>query len=209
MVFGVCGGMSSLARKIKRNQDRAATGELTEAQKRLPTGKVEGAPVRGTFISLPLLGWVSVRKDKVPQVQLVLALLRDNDVKGTLMMDIPVYKETGRAVAAALQRYGWKGDVWAEGSKGWPTGDEVNEDLVTTMLADVIGLRSTLIFPPSEEGTALAQDVEVTRSQGHFLMPPLPEPSEGDLDESILTRLLDLCEHPEVFFQDEAPLADI
>jgi len=176
--------MSSLSRQLKK-------GQLTEAQKRLPSGKVVTTPMKGTFLTVPVLGWVSMRRDEVPVVMLVLSMLKDNTPRGILHVELPVYEgETDRATLAALKRYGWNGDVWAKGTEVWPTGDPINEQPLVEML-EASNLVSTLVFPPDSLGNACAQEVEVLRARGNFLMPPLPEPD--DVSEADVRKLLELC----------------
>lgn len=200
------GSMSSSARKIKRKQDldnqKTQNAELTEEQMRLPAGRVVTAPVRGKYQTLPLLGWVARRKKSdVPLVMLALALLGDEGIVGVIHVELPIYRgETDEATVAALQRYGWRGGFWEQGSQEWPTGDNVNEEQLDMLIHETNSLKGSLTFPPMEEGTAV-QEVEIGRAQGSFLMPPLPEPEEP-VDPKLLERLHELCEDYTVFYLD-------
>lgn len=198
--------MSSIARKLKRQQDSEAkaVNELPEEQKRLPSARLLTTPVRGKFQSIPLLGWIARQKDGVPAVNLVVALLDDKfQIKGTLQIDLPIYRETQAATVAALARYGWEGQVWRDGDEHWPTGDAVNEDQLSTLIAQTEGLQASMTFPPDGDGAVPMQEVEVMRARGPFLMPPLPEPEEGDVDEDLITKFIGLCEDFRVFFHDD------
>lgn len=189
--------MSSLSRKIKRHQ---GDPQLSEEQKRLPSGKVVTTPMKGTFLTLPLLGWCAIRQDEVPLIMLGLALLRDDQIRGVLHVELPIYKgETDVATLAALQRYGWNGKVWSMGDEHWPTGDEDNESSLISMM-ETTGLVASLTFPPDPEtGNVNAQEVEVMRARGNFLMQPLPEP-EGAVDAEALKTLHDLCDNVGKFY---------
>jgi len=190
----------SAIRKIKRAQEKAAEGELTEEQKRYPSGKIITSPVKGDFSTFPLLGWISVRaKEEVPLVMLALALIRDDSLRGTLQVELPVYEgETDKAVLASLKRYGWNGQIWSPGSEVWPTGNEESVEQLKTLMAPS-KLKATLTFPPNEEGNFCAQPVEVTRARGPFLMPPLPEPEE-ELSLEELEAFLAICKDTTPFY---------
>ena len=156
--------MSNTARKIKRKQDLEAqkNAELTEEQKRLPTGRLVTAPLRGRFQTLPLLGWTALRKEKndvtTPLVMLALALLDEGGMKGMMHVEFPVYKgETDQAIVGCLMRYGWQGGVWKLGDEGWPTGDAANEEQLDFLIQDTPGLVASMTFPPSEEGAAVQE----------------------------------------------------
>lgn len=192
--------MSSTIRKFKREQDKSARELITEDQKRLPTGTVVTSPVKGEFTTFPLLGWVGIRaKEETPLLMLALALLKDDRIRGTLNLELPVYEgETDKAVLATIDRYGWDGRVWSPGAKGWPTGDEANEEQIK-MLLDQAGLKATLTFPPDfETGNINAQPLDVRRARGPFFLEPLPQP-EVDPDPERLTQFLELCRNPGQF----------
>ncbi len=186
----------STFRKIKRKQDQAVEkGEvITEDQMRYPTGKVITSPIKGEFLTFPLLGWMAVRaKESTPLVMLALALMKNDQIRGTLHMEIPIYEgETDSAALAALERYGWNGEVWQPGGETWPTGDAANEEQIK-MLLENAGLQATLTFPPDFESDNIqAQTVEVMRARGPFFMEPLPEPAEPH-DPQKLANFLTLC----------------
>lgn len=178
--------MSNSLRRLKRQQDRDSN-ELTREEQKLPTGRLLGDPLRGTFLSLPLLGWVSVReRDRIPLVMLVLALLgqETQTLHGILEVELPLYLDTEDATLAALERYGWSGTTWALGEPA-PFGDESQGELLTGLMSQASqNLRATLLFASGPTMTP-AQEVEVTRAQGRFLMPPLPKPTEPPNPERV------------------------
>jgi len=194
--------MSSLLRKIERRAARsgktngvaAKESESTDHHK-LPVGQILSAPVKGDFISMPLFGCMGIRaKVGTPLVLITLALMRKNDhekrPRGWLRVELPILPETQNATLAALERYGWTGQIWPTDG---PLEDPANEVQLKSLL-DASNLAATLVF----SGTQL-QDVAVSRAQGPFLMPPLPE-AEGEPDPVKLTRLLELCADPQVFY---------
>jgi hypothetical protein len=186
----------SILRKFQRKQDQAlVSGEpITEAQKRYPTGKVVSSPIKGEYLTFPLLGWMAVRaQESTPLVMLALALLKDDRIRGTLHVEIPIYEgETDKAAFAALERFGWNGRVWEPGADTWPTGDAANEEQLK-MLLDGTGLRATLTFPPdSETNNVQAQTVEVMRANGPFFMEPLAQP-ETEPDPEKFAAFMTLC----------------
>lgn len=197
--------MSGTLRKLKRQKDRDSD-ELPIVQQRLPTGRVLTDPVKGTFVSLPMLGSIAVRdRDRIPLVMLVVALLNPEKVEdglvGMLQIELPLYIETNAATVAALERYGWSGRAWKEGDAHWPTGDTESLEQLRGLLSQA-GLQASLTFPPDPiTGEVRAQPVEVTRATGSFLMPPLEEPLE--LPDPVKTQALhDLV----LAYQDFYPL---
>lgn len=176
--------MSNSLRSLKRQQDRDSD-ELPEAQQKLPTGRVIGDPLRGTFNSLPLVGWMAVRqRDRNPIVMLRLALLgrETNALFGGLEVELPLYRETEAATVAALERYGWTGATWTVGDP-FPFGDESTAELLSEAMSQA-GLRATLLFTGDEDGNK-TQEVEIMRAQGPFLMAPLSEPKEPPSQERV------------------------
>lgn len=89
---------------------------------RLPTAKVVTSPIKGEFLSFPLVGYMSVRqKVNTPLVMLIMALVKEVkkpgqppklEQKGLLQIEIPYFSETETSVLAALERLGWDGRVW-------------------------------------------------------------------------------------------------
>lgn len=177
-----------------------------EDHRKLPVGTVLSNPIRGDFLALPLFGWVAQRaKVETPLVMLVTLLIRsleDPRPRGSLQIELPVETETELATLAALERFGWDGRVWPV-DDGWPTGSEADEEQVTTLMAQSKILRATMTFPPGANGIC-AQPVSVQRSQGPFLMPPLPEYT-GEVNQAKLTRLRQLCENPRIFVDPIKP----
>lgn len=190
--------MSSISRSIARTQEKAKA-EDDPAHRKLPVGQVRSNPVKGDFLSIPLLGWVSIRaKTETPLVMLALLLFRsveDPRPRGTLHIELPVLPETENATVAALERYGWDGRVWP-GDEGWPTGSEQDEANMKAMLEGA-NLKATLVFPSGDAGTP-AQSVSVQRARGPFLMPPLPIP-ETDPNPQLVERLREICKSPGIF----------
>lgn len=167
--------MSNALRKLKRQQDRDSV-ELRPEEQRLPTGRVVGSPLKGEFLSLPLLGWISKRaRDQIPLVMLHLALLdKEFSLRGALEVELPLYIDTEAATLAALERYGWSGATWALGEPA-PAGNASLGELLTDLMTKASeNLQATFVFAADPTPT---QPVEVTRAQGRFLMPPLPPPS--------------------------------
>ena len=173
--------------------------------RKLPVGTVMSNPIKGDFLALPLFGWVAKRaKVETPLVMIVVLLMRsleDPKPRGTLQIELPIVEETEKATLAALERFGWDGRVWPV-DPGWPTGSDTDEGLIMTLMEQA-NLRATLTFPSGPQG-AQAQAVSVQRSQGPFLMPPLPEP-EKEVDAAKLLRLRQLCENPRIFTQPIGP----
>lgn len=189
-------------RRVKDLRDDETKGQ---DHRKLPVGTVKSAPVRGEFLALPLFGWVAKRaKVETPLVMIVVLLMRsleDPRPRGTLEIELPIEEDTELATLAALERFGWDGRVWPI-DDGWPTGSETDEELVTTLMEQA-KLRATMTFPSGPNG-ASAQTVNVERSQGPFLMPPLPAHT-GEVDQAKLTRLRQLCENPRIFVNPMKP----
>ncbi len=190
--------MSQL-RKIQRNverQDEAEEASVPVDHRELPVGSVLTEPVRGEFLTIPLLGWVSRRvKEQIPIVMLRLLLIRSTEdpaPRGVLEVEMPIYEHTELATLAALERYGWDGRVWPL-NEGWPDSHE-EEAANLRALLESVSLGSTLVFPPGEAGAA-AQTVTIGRARGAFLMPPLPAP-EKEPDHVKLAKLRELCQNP-------------
>jgi hypothetical protein len=193
--------MSQL-RKIQRSVERQGDADEAEVpvnHRELPVGNVlveVDEPVRGDFLSIPLLGWVSRRvKEQTPIVMLRLLLIRSTEdpvPRGILEVELPIYEQTELATLACLERYGWDGRVWPLDA-GWPDSNEMEAANLRTILESV-NLGSTLVFPPGEQGNA-AQPVTIGRARGAFLMPPLPVP-EGDPNPEKLAKLRELCQNP-------------
>jgi hypothetical protein len=170
--------MSNSLRRLKRNQDKDSN-ELPPEQQKLPAGRVVGDPLRGSFLSLPILGWIALReRERTPLVMLHLALVGEQDfvLHGTLEVELPLYIDTEAATLAALDRYGWAGTTWSLGEPA-PFGNEVQRQQLDGLIrAAPHALRATLLFTSDPGGSNLAQNVEVMRAQGRFLMPPLEQP---------------------------------
>jgi hypothetical protein len=174
--------------------------------RKLPVGQVQTSPVRGSFLALPLFGWVAQR-DKVgtPLVMLGCLLLRsatDAQPRGVFQIELPVLEETELATVAALERFGWDGRVYPN-DDGWPDGTD-DQEQVEALMAQA-NLRATLTFPSGDDG-AQDQEIKIERSQGPFLMPPLPKPEE-DPNPQLVERLKQLCADPQIFpiiVRDEA-----
>jgi hypothetical protein len=202
----------SLLRKIQRNTERQET-EAQEAELAvpenhlmLPAGKVLTAPIKGEFLSIPRLCWVSLRaKTQTPLVMLRLLVfksLEDPQIRGTLEIELPVYEETEESTLAALERYGWDGRVWPR-DEGWPTGSEFDEMMLKSDLEGA-GLGASLVFPPSTDSGVAAQPVTVSRARGRFLMPPLNPPTR-ELDPIRLETFRALCKNPKLFLSSTSP----
>lgn len=192
------GQLRKIQRHIDRDQDIT---DIPAEHLKLPVGQVMSSPVKGEFLALPLFGWVSVRRQtNTPLVMLVMLLMRegeDSSPRGTLQVELPMFEDTELATLGVLERFGWDGRVWPA-EEGWPSG-ATEEEIQLRALMEQAGLKSTLTFPPTENGY-MAQPVEVTRAHGPFLMPPLPE-LEGDPDPVKLARLRELCQDPKVLFK--------
>ena len=192
---------SSTPKNPKLKKPTGATGI---PHQKLPVGRLVSSPIKGTFLTLPIFGWVAKRqKTGTPLVMLTLILIRtatDAQPRGTLQVELPIFDDTEQATVATLERYGWDGRVWPL-EEGWPTETE-DEDAIRAMLAQA-ALQATFIFPPNAKG-ASAQEIKVERAVGPFLMPPLPEPEEP-CDPEKLEKLRELCKTPEIFFQAPTP----
>jgi hypothetical protein len=186
--------MGNFERKLRRaEEDRE---QVTEAQQRLPTGKVVSSPVNGEFQALPMLGWISLRKTtEVRLLMLAFLLLREGKVRGMLHIEFPLYPETERNTLGMLQMFGWDGRIWPK-DEGWPTGSD-DEESHKHFLMDT-GLEASLIFPPGSGGNA-TMPVNVSRAKGPFFMPPLPE-AEVDPDPKLMARFKELCQDIRVFY---------
>jgi hypothetical protein len=201
--------MSNSLRSIKRRQDNAST-ELSPEQQKLPTGRVLTGPLRGTFLTFPLLSWISVRqRDRIPLVMLVLALMEAEQIemRGTLEVELPLYVDTEAATLTALERYGWAGSVWSIGDPPPLDNTDLAELLEGLLGQTTTKLKKTLVFEPDPTtGNAPAQFVEVSRAQGRFLMPPLERPTTPP-NEDRVRALRALVPDYRSFFQleDEAP----
>jgi len=201
--------MGSFDRKVRRSTESEL---VTEAQQRLPVGKVVSAPVKGEFRGLPLMGWISLRKNsEVRLLMLALLLIRDEGVKGILHVEIPIYPETETDAIRLLQSFGWDGRTWPT-DPGWPTGteDEANH----RHFLEQSGLVASLIFPPVEGGQHATMNVNVQRAKGNFFMPPigvkleedsapLPEAAE-EPDPKLVVRFQELCQNFKVFYPTQA-----
>lgn len=134
--------MGSFDRKVRRNNEKEEL--VTEEQQRLPVGKVVTSPVKGEFLALPMLGWVSLRKgSEIRLLMLALLLLRDAKISGVIHIEIPIYPETERNTIWMLQKFGWDGRVWPKDA-GWPTGAP-DEEGHTHMLGQV-NLSGSFVF---------------------------------------------------------------
>lgn len=190
----------TFARRMRRANAKADPQPLDiivpDEHLRLPVGTVLSDPVRGEFLALPVFGWICRRvKVNTPLVMITTILIPSADdplPKGTLQIEMPVYPETELATLAALEAFGWDGRIWPE-DKGWPDGDSDAETNLKSLMSQA-RLKSTLTFPAYDSGSS-AQNINVSRAQGPFLMPPLP-PYEGDPDPEILAKFRTLCENP-------------
>jgi hypothetical protein len=186
--------MGSFDRKVRRSTENEL---VTEAQQRLPVGKVVSTPVKGVFLGLPLMGWISLRKNsEVRLLMLALLLIRDGGVKGILHVEIPIYPETERDALWMLQSFGWDGRIWPT-DPGWPTGteDEANH----THFLEQSGLVASFVFPPVAGGAHATMNVDIQRAKGNFFMPPLPEAAE-EPDPKLAARFQELCQDFKVFY---------
>jgi hypothetical protein len=189
--------MGSFDRKFKRQEERQEL--VTEAQQRLPVGKVVTSPVKGEFLALPMFGWISLRKNsEIRLLMLAVFLLREAKISGMLHIEFPVYPETERDTVWMLQEFGWDGRVWPQ-DEGWPTGSGDEED--HRYMLGQVALAGSLVFPPKSGGHP-AMNVSVERARGNFFMPPLPEAKE-DPDEKLVARFRDLCQNYKVFYKIE------
>jgi len=163
----------------------------------LPVGKIVSQPTKGDFLTLPILGWVSIRQQtETPLVMLGLILFQsveDPQPRGTLHVELPIFEETEQGTVACLERYGWKGKVYYAGTE---PQDEVLEGMMETA-----GLRATFIFEQAEDGSQPAQNVSVQRARGPFLMPPLPDPEEPP-DPKLVEKLRTLINDPKQFWPE-------
>lgn len=185
-----------------RRVERQTAKDQAKDHRKLPVGRVVSAPVKGEFLAIPLVGWIARRAQVKTPLAMIAAVLLDeekNEVRGSLRIEMPVLPETELATLGALERFGWDGRVWP-GDDGWPTGSGKDEENLRALIKQA-NLRASLAFPPGDKG-ASAQKVHVSRAQGDFLMPPLPEPTVP-VDEGRLERLRALCEDPSVFFLQE------
>lgn len=189
--------MGSFDRKIRRANDSSEL--VTEAQQRLLVGKVVTSPVKGPFMGLPVLGWISVRKvTEIRLLMLGLLLLRDGKISGMLHVECPIYPETERNTLWMLQKFGWDGRVWPR-DEGWPTGSDDEEGHRHFLMQT--GLEASLVFPPTETGGHATMSVDIQRAKGNFFMPPLPE-AESDPDQKLVARLQELCQDYKVFYPE-------
>jgi hypothetical protein len=187
-----------------RKPNRKDRQKLLKDHLKLPTGTIVSSPVKGRFLSLPLLGWVGVReKTEIPLVMLVVMLFRsleDTTPRGTLQIELPVYPETELATLALLIQYGWDGRIWPE-EEGWPEPKSSEEENLFALLEQAKTLVNTLVFPTGNEG-ALAVEVNVARARGPFLMEPLPDVKEADSEKR--EKLRTLCNNPSVFYRSSS-----
>jgi hypothetical protein len=194
--------MGSFDRKVRRSTENEL---VTEAQQRLPVGKVVSSPVKGEFMGLPLMGWVSLRKNsEVRLLMLALLLIREGGVKGILHVEIPIYPETETNAVWLLQSFGWDGRTWPT-DPGWPTGtdDEANHK----HFLEQSGLVASLVFPPVEGGSHATMNVDIQRAKGNFFMPPLPEAAE-EPDPKLVARFQELCQNFKVFYPTQASTSE-
>jgi hypothetical protein len=194
--------MGSFDRKVRRSTESEL---VTEAQQRLPVGKVVSAPVKGEFRGLPLMGWISLRKNsEVRLLMLALLLIRDEGVKGILHVEIPIYPETETDAIRLLQSFGWDGRTWPT-DPGWPTGtdDEANHK----HFLEQSGLVASLVFPPVEGGSHATMNVDIQRAKGNFFMPPLPE-AAGEPDPKLVARFQEICQDFKVFYPTQASTSE-
>lgn len=163
-------------------------------------------PLRGSYVSLPLLAWMAVReRDQTPLVMLALALLEPDQSRicGTLEVELPLYDDTEAATLAALERYGWAGAVWSLDDPPPLDNTELAEMLKGLLAQTTEKLRATLVFAPDPTtGDSMAQTVEVSRAKGRFLMPPLEVPLAPPNLE-LLETMRDLTRNFRFFFREE------
>jgi len=188
--------MSQL-RKIQRNAEKEEDSLIPDNHHKLPVGKILTEPVKGEFMALPLIAWVSLRqKTKVPLVMIRALLFKSVEEPapvGMIQIELPVLEDTELGVLNALERFGWDGRIWPL-EPGWPDGDD-NEVTNLSQILKQAALKNTLIFPPGDSGVA-AQPVTVERAKGPFLMAPLPTP-EKEPDAFRLAALRELCRNPQ------------
>jgi len=198
--------MSNSLRSIKRYRDIAG-GELSPEQQKLPSGRVLTQPLRGSFLSLPLLAWPCARdRRQTPLVMMVLALMSKemDGILGTLELELPFHADTEAPILAALERYGWAGSIWALGDPPPRDNTELAEVLKGLLEGTMQNLKATLVFESDPTtGASFAQTIEVTRAKGRFLMPPLPQPNAAP-DDKRLQLLRDLVAGHVSFFQDKS-----
>lgn len=183
----------SISRKLERTKDL-----LSEAEQKLPSGELISGR-RGTYEFMHLLGWVSKLGSTGNYVVKVMGcLLHGDDMVGYLTMDLPVFPDTLAAVAYHLQKAGWSGQTWSDGS--WPEDPDLNEDFQAALknhLEMVDNLKSSLYFKVAGEKPPTII-VTVSKNKGPFLMDPLedvPETANPDL----VTALKALTEDPSQF----------
>jgi hypothetical protein len=144
-------------------------------------------------------------RERIPLVMLHVALLgkQDHVMHGTLEVELPLYIETEAATLAALDRYGWAGTTWALGEAA-PQGDEgVGQQLTGLITQAAENLRATLLFTSGPDGMP-AQEVEITRAQGRFLMPPLEKPERAPDPERLRAFRAIVRDYPRFFTGPEA-----
>lgn len=182
-----------------RNRTRPKAASAIDHRK-LPVGKLVSPPIKGEFLSLPLLSWIGVReKVDTPLVLLVVMLFKsmeDMEPRGTLQIELPVIEETQLATVAFLESYGWDGRIWPH-DEGWPL-EGTDEETNTRAMIEQAELSNTLVFPGADEGFNPPL-VKVGRARGPFLMPPLPKP-ETEPDLLKVEKLTELCNNPSLFY---------
>lgn len=189
----------------KKPKPRRPKSIARKPHNHLPTGQVVSDPVKGNFLGMPILGWVSKQQSTdLPVVMLAALLLRASNFEtvGTLRMEFPIANEDAKAsTLAMLAAYGWDGRVWPADA-GWPTDSE-EEEHVNDLLKGA-GLQATLTFPPHPDRGAATLPVSVPRARGPFLMEPYAgEPGAGMEN---LARLNELLEDKGAMFFADPPV---
>jgi len=199
--------MGSVARKLRRRPLEEDPRTKGVDHRLLPTGRVTTEPVKGKFQGLPLVAWCGIRSGvNTPILNLALSLMRDPReavIAGGLHIEFPILDETTGAIVAMLQRFNWQGKVWPlDTDVTWPLPGSVDEANLRGLLKQS-GLRSTFLFPPSDQGYATLP-VSVLRARGPFLMPPLEPPNEEPPTE-LVERFQHVYRDPRAFYHEVMP----
>jgi len=181
--------MSSLVKKLRKKQINNPINGLTPEQKILPVGEVIGEPIKGTFQAMPVFGWVGLRKGGGLSLYLAMSLLDldKDEVAGGILVQAPLVDSTIPAAISTLQRLGWDGTLSKFSGAGAVDADGAP-----------IALSKTLNFVPLEHGYATVE-LEVLRSKGPFLMPPLSD--TGDSTPELVEAFNKLRKDHSVFFK--------
>jgi hypothetical protein len=164
----------------------------------LSFGKIAngGTVTPGPYNFLPVLCTMAGPvTERVVLITCFLLRIVDDKHVGVLDWILPWNPRTEAGIARLLVGFGWDGRVWPD-EEGWPGTDIEGNGLRTILSAS--GLRATLTFPPSADGSNRTLRQEVLKMSSAF---PLCPDVHNDIvvPPEHLEKLRKLMEDPSIF----------